>query len=196
MKKRILFFSLALVLLFTLAFPAAALAKADKCKPVNTSFSGSGLIYIKYMPEPAIHGKVWRYYGEIVEGFILESDWEALAGTAFWSDHDSVVRVGDDGGVRGVMWGSFTMTRPDGTGVLRGVFEGKISGNLFTGDIYDSGAWVSFGGTGVFEGVKARGSWSAELHAGLVPGTEYPSLVGPVFWEGKYTAPATKPSRR
>lgn len=192
MKKRILVFSLALVLLLTLAFPATALAKVDKYKPVNTSFAGSGLIYIKYMPEPAVHGKIWRYYGEIVEGFILESNWEALAGTAFWSDHDSVVRVGDDGSVRGMMWGSFTMTRPDGSGVLRGAFEGKISGNLLTGDIYDTGTWISFGGTGVFAGVKAWGRWSAELHAGLIPGTEYTSLVGPVVWEGKYNAPAIK----
>lgn len=191
MKKRILLISLALVLILMLAIPTTALANNDKCKPgsTNTDFSGSGLIYIYYMPEPAIEGNIWRYQGEIVEGYLLESDWDALAGTAFWSDHDSTVRVADDGGVRGVMKGDFTMTRFDGTGVLKGTFEGKISGNLFTGDIYDTGTWKSTGGTGVFKSVKAWGKWSAELHAGLIPGTEFTSLVGPVIWEGKYTSP-------
>jgi hypothetical protein len=196
MKKRILVFSLALVLLLTLAFPATALAKVDKSKPVNTSFTGSGFIYIKYMPEPAIRGNVWRYYGEIVEGQMLQSSWDALSGAYFWSDHDSVVKVGKDGSARGTMWGSFSMTRPDGSGVLRGAFEGKISGNLYTGDIYDTGTWISMGGTGAFEGIIAGGKWSAELHVGLIPGTDYISLVGPIDWEGKYISPAGKPWKR
>jgi hypothetical protein len=190
MKKRLLLVSLALVLMLTLALPAAAFAKNDTFKPgAPAAFTGNGLIYISYMPDPIVMGNIWRYQGEIVEGFMLDSNWEALAGTAFWSDHDSVVRVGDDGSVRGMMSGSFSMTRLDGTGVLKGTFMGKISGNLATGDIYDSGTWISNGGTGVFAGVRAWGDWSAELHAGYIPGTEYVSLVGPLVWEGKYTSP-------
>jgi hypothetical protein len=196
MKKRILVFSLALVLLLTLVFPATALAKTDWSRPVNTSFTGSSLIYVKYMPEPMVRGNIWRYYGELVDGFPLDSSWEALAGAVFSSSHDSIVKVGNDGSVRGVMWGTFTMTRPDGSGVLWGSFEGKINGNLISGDIYDSGSWVSFRGTGVFQGVKALGKWSAELHAGLIPGTDYVSLVGPALWEGKYIAPTGKTFKR
>jgi hypothetical protein len=190
MKKGIILVSLALVLVLTLAVPAAAFAKNNSAgSNAPTDFTGNGLIYITNMPDPIVMGNIWRYQGEIVEGYLLESDWEALAGTAFWSDHDSIVRVNDDGGVRGVMMGSFTMTRFDGTGVLEGSFMGRISGNLYTGDIYDIGTWRSTGGTGVFQGVCAWGSWSAELHAGPIPGTDIVTLVGPVVWEGKYTCP-------
>lgn len=193
MKKRILQVSLALILVLTLAMPVAAYAKNNTFKTgAPNAFTGNGLIYITYMPDPIVTGNIWRYQDEIVEGYILDSGWEALAGTAFWSDHDSVVKVSDDGGVWGVMWGNFSMTRFDGTGELTGTFTGQISGNLYTGDIYDSGTWKSTGGTGAFEGVGAWGNWSAELHAGTIPGTEYVSLVGPLVWGGKYTS-AVKP---
>jgi|GEM_PF-3177257 len=190
MKKRILFICLALVLVLTFAAPATALAKNNSYQPRgSTPFTGNGLIYVTYMPEPVIKGDIWRYYGEIVEGYLLGSDWEALVGTAFWSDHDSIVRVSDDGSVYGVMWGRFSMTRPDGSGALSGSFTGRISGNLYTGDISDTGTWTSTGGTGVFEGVRANGKWSAELHADLIPGTNIVSLVGPLTWQGKYNSP-------
>ena len=191
MKKRILFISLALVLVLAGLLPGAALARDNGAKPspAVTDFAGSGLIYVTGMPAPAIKGDTWRYQGEIVEGFLLDSDWDLLAGTAFWSEHESTVRVGDDGSARGIMKGTFTLTRPDGTGVLEGTFEGKISGNLFTGDIADSGTWKSTGGTGCFESVKAWGSWSAGLSFGPIPGTDIYTLVGPVTWAGKYISP-------
>jgi hypothetical protein len=87
------------------------------------------------------------------------------------------------------MKGTFSLTRPDGTGVMEGTFLGKISGNLFTGDISDTGTWRSTGGTGVFKGVKAWGKWSAELHLGAIPGTDIVTLIGPVTWGGKYIGP-------
>lgn len=189
MKKRILLICLALVLVLTFAVPATALAKNNYQPRGSTPFTGNGLIYVTYMPDPVIKGDIWRYYGEIVEGFLLGSDWEALAGTAFWSDHDSIVRVSDDGTVWGFMRGEFTMSRPDGTGALSGSFIGRISGNLYTGDISDTGTWTSTGGTGVFAGVRANGKWSAELHADLIPGTDIVSLVGPLSWQGKYYSP-------
>jgi hypothetical protein len=192
MKKRILLICLALVLVLTLALPATAAAKNNAWRPnAPTAFTGNGLIFVTYMPDPIVRGNIWLYYDEIVEGFLQYSDWEALAGTAFWSDHDSIVRVADDGTVWGIMSGSFAMARPDGSGVLSGSFMGRINGNLYTGDIYDSGTWRSTGGMGVFEGVSAWGSWNAELHAGLIPGTEIVSLVGPLTWEGKYNSPTS-----
>ncbi len=190
MKKRLLLICLALVLVLTMVVPATALAKNDKWRPgSSTPFTGNGLIYVTSMPDPIVKGDIWRYNDEIVEGYLLSSDWEALAGTAFWSSHDSLVKVSDDGGVWGFMMGSFAMARPDGSGVLNGYFSGRISGNLYTGDINDSGTWRSSGGTGVFAGVSARGNWSAELHADLIPGTDIVSLVGPLTWEGKYSSP-------
>ena len=188
MKKRILLISLVLVLVLTALTPATALAYGGKRVPTE-SFSGSGLIYVTYMPDPIIKGKVWRYQDEIVEGFLAECDWDSLAGTAFWSEHDSVVRVGDDGSAKGVMKGTFTLTRPDGSGVLKGKFTGKIRGNIYTGDISDAGTWRSTGGTGVFKGVKAWGTWSADLSIGPIPGTDIYTLIGPVTWQGKYTGP-------
>ena len=62
MKRRILFITLALVLVMTMLLPGAALAKNDKWDPNwgMTDFSGSGLIYVTYMPDPIIKGKIWR----------------------------------------------------------------------------------------------------------------------------------------
>jgi hypothetical protein len=194
MIKRALFICLALVLMLTVLLPGAALAKDDQRKPgpAVTDFSGSGLIYVTNMPEPSVKGDIWRYQGEIVEGFLLDSDWDLLAYTAFWSEHDSIVNVGDDGSARGIMKGTFKLARPDGSGVLEGTFEGRISGNLFTGNIADTGTWKSTGASGVFKDVKAWGSWSTSLSIGPIPGTDIYTLIGPVTWEGKYSA-AVKP---
>ena len=195
MKRRILFISLMLVLVLTMLMPATALAKDWKYRqgPRTTDFAGSGLIYVTYMPDPIIKGKIWRYQDEIVEGFLDQCDWDLLVGTVFWSEHDSIVRVDEEYNARGMMRGTFTLTRPDGSGVLKGSFNGRIKGNLSTGDISDTGSWRSTGGTGVFEGVRAWGKWSAELHFGLIPGTDIATLVGPVVWNGKYTSPIKPP---
>jgi hypothetical protein len=187
MKRRILFISLVLVLVLTALMPAAALAKNDgrhrpSPSPVLEDFYGSGIIYVTYMPPPEIKGKMWRYTGEIAEGFLLQSDWDLLAGAGFWSGHDSFVLVQKDGSAKGIMKGEFALIRPDGSGVLEGVFEGKITGNLFTGFISDAGTWRSTGGSGVFADVKAWGKWSADLAFDAGMGT----LVGPLTWEGKY----------
>jgi hypothetical protein len=185
MKRRILFISLVLVMVLTALMPAAALARSDgkaRPSPVLRDFSGSGLIYVTYMPPPEIKGKMWRYSGEIGEGFLEQSDWDLLAGAGFWSSHDSLVQVQKDGSARGIMKGEFRLICPDGSGVLEGVFEGKITGNLFTGFISDDGTWLSTGGSGVFADVKAGGKWSADLAFDAGIGT----LVGPLTWEGKY----------
>ena len=194
MKKRILFLSLALVLILITLAPATAFADSVKGeRGSNTaSFTGSGIIYVTYMPDPVIKGKTWRYQGEIVEGFLDQCDWDLLAGTIFYSEHDSIVRVDDEGNARGLMKGTFSLTRPDGTGVLEGTFIGRINGNIFTGDIMDKGTWRSTKGTGVFKNVKALGKWSAELHLGTIPGTDIITLIGPVTWEGKYTGRTPK----
>jgi hypothetical protein len=191
MKKRLLIIGLVLALLVMMLAPATALASFGQINrgPANTDFSGSGLIFVTYMPDPVIKGNLWRYQGEIAEGFLDQCDWDSLAGTAFWSEHDSTVWVDDQGNAKGTMRGSFTLTRPDGTGVMEGTFTGRISGNLVTGDISDIGTWRSTGGNGVFEGVKSWGNWSADLHYGLIPGTDIATLVGPVSWSGKYMNP-------
>jgi len=191
MKKRILFISLALVMMMTALIPGTALASGNKGKPaepVITSFTGSGIIYVTNMPDPTIKKDIWSYQGEIAEGFLQDSDWDLLAGTAFWSEHDSIVKVRGDGSAFGIMKGSFTLARPDGSGVLEGTFSGRISGNLYTGDISDTGTWKSTGGTGVFEDVRAWGAWSADLSFGPIPGTDIYTLIGPVTWEGKYSS--------
>lgn len=180
-----LFISLLLVIVLTALLPASALAKNDgrhTPAPVISEFSGSGLIYVTYMPPPAVFGKIWRYSGEIAQGFLQQCDWDLLAGAAFWSSHDSLVLVQKDGSCRGIMKGEFTLTNPDGSGVMEGWFEGKISGNLFTGFISDDGMWFSTGGSGVFANVKAWGQWSADLSYDPGMGT----LVGPLGWEGRY----------
>jgi hypothetical protein len=185
MKKRLLLISLALVLMLTALAPATALA--DNSRRVQTgSFTGSGQLYVTYMPDPVIRGQIWRYQGEVVEGILNQCDWDLLAPTIFYSEHDSTVRVDDEGNARGLMKGTFSLTRPDGTGSLEGTFTGRIQGNLYTGDIMDEGTWHSNKGTGVFENVRALGKWSAELHLGIVPGTDIITLIGPVAWEGKY----------
>ena len=185
MKKRMLLISLALVLIVTTLMPLPVLAKPDKVPASPTSFNGAGLIFVTYMPDPVTQGHIWRYEDEVVEGFFSQCDWDLLAGAAFYSVHDSIVNVDDAGNADGIMKGTFTLTTADG--ILEGTFAGKISGNLFTGDIEDKGIiWRSTGGTGVFADVSAWGKWSAELHLGTIPGTGIPTLVGPIAWGGKY----------
>ena len=188
MKRRLLLISLVLVLMLTVLTPATALA--GNSRPVQNvqtgSFTGSGQLYVTYMPDPIIKGNMWCYQGEVVEGLLYQCDWDLLAPTVFYSEHDSVVRVGDEGNAGGLMRGTFALTRPDGTGTLEGTFIGRIQGNLYTGDISDTGTWISTGGTGVFENVRAWGNWSAELHLGTVPGTDIITLIGPVSWGGRY----------
>jgi hypothetical protein len=197
MKKRIVFISLILALLLLMVMPASAYAGNDKFKSRwnagITDFSGGGMLYVTYMPDPVIKRNIWCYQGEIVEGLLQQSDWDLIAGTAFWSDHSSVVRVDDEGNANGFMRGTFTLTRPDGSGVLSGTFSGRITGNLVTGVISDTGTWRSTGGTGVFKGISAWGQWSADLSPGLIPGTDIVTLIGPFNWEGKYRAPVERP---
>jgi len=196
MKKKLIFTSLALVLVLAVMAPSAALAHHNRghtscnCDNGKGDFSGSGLIYVTYMPDPVIKGPIWRYQGEIVEGFLDQCNWDLLAGTVFWSQHDSTVRVDEQFNASGIMRGTFSLTRPDGSGTLTGTFTGKIRGNLYTGDIYDEGSWRSTGGTGCFEDVRAWGNWSAELHFGDVGG--YMTLVGPMSWSGKYISQKDK----
>ena len=191
MKKRLIFISLTLVLVLMVLAPSAALAghqkghKNQNYGDRKSEFNGSGLIYVTYMPDPVVKGPIWRYQGEIVEGFLDQCDWDLLAGTVFWSEHDSTVRVDEQYNASGTMRGTFSLTRPDGSGSLSGTFTGRIRGNLYTGDIYDEGSWRSTGGTGCFEGVRAWGKWSAELHYGNIGGQM--TLVGPMNWSGKYT---------
>jgi hypothetical protein len=185
MKKRTILFSLAVVVLLMMVMPGTALAgyhHGNWARP--TDFSGGGTIYVTYMPDPEIKWNIWRYQGEIVEGFLEQCDWDMLAGTVFWSEHSSTVRVDRQYNAWGFMRGTFSLTRPDGTGALSGRFSGTIRGNLYTGDIFDQGTWMATGGTGVFEGVRAWGRWSADLHFGEVGGQT--TLVGPLSWSGKY----------
>jgi hypothetical protein len=190
MKKRLIFISLALVMVLMVLVSSTALAGHDRSFRNNNSafekgnFSGSGLIYVTYMPDPVVKNQIWRYQDEIVEGFLDQCDWDLLAGTVFWSEHDSTVRVDEQYNASGMMRGTFSLTRPDGSGALAGTFSGRISGNLYTGDIFDQGSWRSTGGTGCFEGVRAWGKWSAELHYGDVGGQM--TLVGPMSWSGNY----------
>jgi hypothetical protein len=179
--KKLFLISLALVMILSVLTPATALAASGQKAP--NSFSGSGLIYVTYMPDPVVKGDVWQYQGEVVEGFLDQCDWDLLAGTVFYSEHDSVVNVDSAFNANGIMKGTFSLTRSDGSGVLKGTFFGKISGNLYTGDISDTGTWQSTSGTGVFKNVKASGKWSAELYF------NGETLIGPVTWSGRYTIP-------
>jgi hypothetical protein len=182
MKRRMLFLSLVLAVVMVMILPAAAFARGNdaKAKSGVTEFAGGGVLYVTPMPAPVIKGNIWRFNDEIAEGALLQSSWDLLAGAGFWSSHDSVVYVADDGACWGMMWGTFKLLRPDG--VLEGFFEGKIRGNLYAGLISDSGSWHATGGSGVFAKVRAFGKWSADLaHNGV-------TLAGPLTWSGKYLA--------
>jgi hypothetical protein len=195
MKKRVVIFSLMIVVALMSLMPTAAYAGNNdwRANSGTTDFSGAGMIYVTYMPDPVINRNIWRYNGEIAEGILQQCNWDLLAGTVFWSNHNSVVRVDEQGNAFGIMMGTFSLARPDGSGVLTGTFSGRISGNLATGIISDAGMWMSTSGSGVFAGTRAWGKWSADLCPGLIPGTNYVTLLGPLSWEGKYWTPSKRP---
>ena len=147
------------------------------------------------MPPVEIKPGVLRFKGEIVQGFLASPDWDLLMeGASFYSEHNSTVRVAGDGTTKGVMTGTFSITRPDGS-QLAGTFLGKITGNLFSGNITDEGYWMATKNTGVFKDIKAWGTWRAVLALGtvLVPGVgEITTLNGPLTWNGKYSIPKGK----
>ena len=188
MKMRVLFMSLALALVLTALMPAPVSAESHKLPAKSTPFTGSGLIYVTYMPDEIIKGNNWHYQGEVVEGFLSSCDWDLLVGASFYSVHDSKVKVDEEGNIKGKMEGTFILTRPNGS-TLEGKFSGKITGNNYfdpTVTIVDEGKWKSTKGTGDFEGVKAKGTWSAHLYYGPIPGTPIWTLVGPLTWDGKW----------
>lgn len=188
MKKRLLFISLALVVVLLTMGSTTVLAKPEKSAAV-TPFTGEGVIYVTYMPDPPIQqGRTLRFEGEVVEGVLPDCDWPELQGATFYSVHDSIVKVDKAGKANGTMHGTFTLTATDST--LYGTFHARISGTI-SEDVWDwyvvdEGVWKSTNGTGVFEGVKAWGSLFAELEFGPIPDPPFYTLVGPLTWEGKY----------
>ena len=183
MKKRLLLISLALVLALTMLMPSAALADNGR-RVSGGDFTGYGQLFVTYMPDPTVKGPIWRYSGETAGGYLAQCDWDLLAGTAFDSVHDSIVYVDSLGNARGVMKGTFTIMRGDGS-ILSGTFNGRIKGNLFTMVILDEGTWRSTAGTGAFENVKAWGKWSGNLGLVDLGGGQF-TLGGPLTWQGKY----------
>ena len=183
MKKRLLLVSLALVLLLTTLSPVTAMA--DNSRRVSTAdFTGSGQLFVTYMPDPTVKGPIWRYRGEVAVGFLDQSDWDLLAGASFYTVHNSLANVDKGGNAKGVMQGTFIITGPGGTGTLEGTFFGRIRGNLNDMVIMDEGTWIGTRGTGAFENVKAWGKWSADLNPGTI--NEQLTLVGPLIWQGRY----------
>lgn len=198
MKKRVFIIGLLLAVCLTLLVPTAAFAGTgdnrsnhsfNNARPV--SFSGGGAIVVSGYESADVQGNSVRFTGEIVESFYqaIASDWEELDGTVFWSDHDSIVWLLPNGTVRGMMWGTFTMTDPGDGSALAGNFSGYINGTYaFYGDmlyfptIEDQGWWYSTGGTGDFDGVRASGSWGAALAFNW----DYQTLVGALDWSGSY----------
>ncbi len=75
----------------------------------KTPFTGSGLIYVIYMPDAIIEGNDWYYQGEVVEGFLSSSDWDLRVGVSFYSVHDSKVEVDGEGNIKGEMEGTFIL---------------------------------------------------------------------------------------
>ena len=195
-KRRILIIGLSLALLIVMLVPSAAMAKTYNWQtPVYTDFGGGGGIYVYYMPVALTQGNISSFTGEIVLGTFGDSSWDPLDGAAFWSSHDSIVRIDDDGTTFGWMWGDFTLTSPDGS-VMQGTFTGKVTGNLAPPLPYvsDTGSWRMTSGTGVFADVSAFGSWSADLVWTQITDTDF-TLAGPINWQGKYSGDSTKFTR-
>jgi hypothetical protein len=183
MKKRLLLTSLTLALLLMTLSPVSALA-ASRPRVSTGDFTGSGQLFVTYMPDPTVKGPIWRYHGEVALGYLDQCDWGLLAGASFYTVHNSLVNVDREGNARGVMQGSFIITGPDGQSTLTGTFFGRIRGNLNKLVIMDQGTWIGTEGTGVFEDVKAWGKWSASLNAGTINGQL--TLLGPLIWQGRY----------
>jgi hypothetical protein len=197
-KKKLLFIALALVLVMTVLMPSAAFAKNNQYQSMSayTDFTGSGFVYVYSVGDIIPEGNTVKFYEEVVPGALIGCTWKELEGAEFWSTHDSTVWVDQYGNACGFMRGKFLLTSTVAEGTISGTFQGKITGNLgdmATGDITntkisDTGTWRCTRGTGVFEGVEAWGEWSAGLQAGLIPGTDIPSLVGNLVWNGKYSS--------
>lgn len=195
MKKRVFSISLLLVVCLVMLVPSAVMAKNDRNQYHGnsewTEFTGGGNIYVSDVENMVIRNNTAKFSGEIVQSLFqpILSDWDLLNGAIFWSDHDSTVRLYDDGTARGVMNGTFTMTSADGESCLSGVFSGTVTGSYtYMGDqlvftyVQDEGRWNSTRGNGAFENIRASGEWAATLTLNLTYGT----LVGALDWAGSY----------
>lgn len=172
-----------------LAFLAALLVLAI---PVNVAaappqtFTATAFVAVSGIESQNPAGPRTRFLGEGVEGPIFFSTWGDIAGGYFFSLHDSNVMLDPiTGNVSGTMHGKFTMTTADGQGTLDGTFNGKISGNYYTG-VVDEGHWTVNKGNGTLKGAHANGTWSGVLTWQVVFPGYPPTLAGPLTFNGSH----------
>lgn len=160
-------------LIMGLLTPGVALA----AKP--QTFTGSGIAYIAgpYVSwqtgpvEHAVNEPVNSYGGLTVTG------WPAADGSMFESLHTGLIVLHRDGTWQGSLHGTFALIKDDGSR-LEGNMQGKVVYDPVSDSIHDYGTFTSTGGTGIFAGVKARGTWEAFLYW---TGDTY---AGPIIIEG------------
>ena len=174
----------ALILALTAALLLPAVVLAEK----PTSFSASGQVYVAGAPVPApagLSGRL-RFLEEPVLGSITDGGgWSALTGASFSTVHDSNVSLDPNtGAVQGTMHGTFTLEKTGS--IFTGTFEGTISGNLATGPVVDTGRWSGARGTGIFQGAKGRGTWTATLYPVYDTNGNLVTLAGPLTFAGTY----------
>jgi hypothetical protein len=198
MRKKALFIGLALSLILTTVMSTPVLAKSPcqppkPAPPVSGSFEGTGYVNPYGITVASVSSQrffgwyILRYRGEEVPGYLASCvGWDDLQGAVLSSTHDSIVLVDRFGNVIwGYMEGRFELATAQGT--LEGSFSAQIVSGLLDpvlGSIYaikDQGQWTSSGGTGVFDNVRASGTWGLDLAYPYQPGNG-----NTLLWDGQY----------
>lgn len=166
MKIKLLLIGTILALLLSVAVPVAALAAEPK-----TEFSASVIPTNVVLLEENPLGNSGRVLAkERIDGFVGYSTWDLLENATVEITARTVYASSPTGERKGVMVGTavFTKWNADYTvaGTLELVYTSKISG--FGGLVWD-GQWTTVKATGVFKGIKAKGTISANLLAGIPP---------------------------
>lgn len=173
MKKRLLFISLALVLLLVTIAPASVFARENDKDEEN--FTAQADVYISNAGTENIIGQRGLFVfthttGEQLSGVVTNSlDWIDLTGAVFTMD----VRTNNaklnvlTGELTGVSSGTITLIAADGLSIMRGTFSACMSGQLDeTGNplfVNDEADFKLNGVSGVFKGVKAEGTATVQL---------------------------------
>ena len=174
------------VLALLLTFPTPVLAQDHPSPPRTTHFKGQARVFVAGIQEVQVLNLKplrLRFVGEVVQGQVVDSSWEALKGASFQSTHTSEVTFLPGGTFAGNLTGDFHMVSTSGDlhGTMKAVVKGKwVPGSdgmpVIIEKAHDLGQWQASGTLAA----QASGTFKARL----IP--QGPTLAGALDINGVY----------